>query len=125
MILKNSLYTIEKNEAEGSGWRFDISLHADHLIYQSHFPGQPITPGACLIQMAKELLEERLSLSLRIIRIKDVKFVSVISPLETPHITFHYQKVSDVSAEGEVSATVSVADGERVFSSIVFTCKSC
>lgn len=125
MTLKNSLYTIVKNEADGPGWRYDIALQPDHFIYQAHFPGQPITPGACIIQMAKEMLEEHLSLSLHIHHIKDVKFVSVISPLDTPRISFLYQKISEESDQGEVKATVSVQDGEKILSTLVFTCKTC
>lgn len=125
MILKNSLYKIEKSETEGQGCRYHLALDPDHFIYQAHFPGQPITPGACLIQMAKELLEEHLSQALLIQHIKDVKFIATVSPIDTPHIIFNYQKISETDPQGEVKATVSIEDGEKVYSTIVFTCKAC
>ena len=81
MILKNSLYVIEgQSVAEGTVC-YDIRLQADHTIYKAHFPGEPITPGVCVIQMAKELLEDYLQRRLTIKAVKNVKFLAVVSPL--------------------------------------------
>ena len=30
---------------------WQVQLNADHYIYRAHFPGNPITPGVCLVQM--------------------------------------------------------------------------
>ena len=58
MELKNSLYQITGKETNGTAVSYDLQLDASHVIYQAHFPGEPITPGVCIIQIAKELLEE-------------------------------------------------------------------
>ena len=55
MILKNSLYTIADKRMEGSGIFYQILLDKNHFIYKAHFPNEPITPGVCIIQIAKEL----------------------------------------------------------------------
>ena len=57
MTLKNKLYTITDMEHEGGTARFSLNLNAAHEIYEAHFPGEPVTPGVCLVQMAGELLE--------------------------------------------------------------------
>ena len=57
MKLLNSLYSIRSKDVTDSFVRYDIHLDASHFIYQAHFPGDPITPGVCIIQIAKELLE--------------------------------------------------------------------
>ena len=33
---------------------FNVILNPDHLIYKAHFPGQPVTPGVCILQMIQE-----------------------------------------------------------------------
>ena len=80
MVLKDSLYSIQKKQQQESAVCYDLALHADHFIYQAHFPGEPITPGVCVIQMAKELLEDHLQRPLAVSTVKNVKFLNVISP---------------------------------------------
>ena len=45
MRLINKMFSIV---SEGETVR--IQLHPEHVIYQAHFPGSPITPGVCIIQ---------------------------------------------------------------------------
>lgn len=118
MLLKNSLYTIEKSEKLTSsdeivGGSFLLRLNPDHVIYQAHFPGEPITPGVCIVQMGKELMEELLAKSLEVARVKNVKFLSVISPENTTSITYTFRKV-EWSADGkEVKAQIVVTSGDE------------
>ncbi len=121
MILKNSLYTIVSADAQSGGLPcYDIALRADHPIYQAHFPGQPITPGVCIIQIAKELLEEHLGRQLLIRAIKNVKFVGIISPVETPEVTYRFDKI-EATAAG-VKSQVTVHHGATELTKISFTC---
>ena len=58
MKLLNDLYSIiSRTDGEGR-CDFTIELNPQHFIYKAHFPGEPITPGVCIMQIAKELLEE-------------------------------------------------------------------
>jgi hypothetical protein len=66
-----------------------ISLNKNHFVYKAHFPGNPITPGACIIQICKELIEHELQRTLFIRKVLNVKFLSVIDP-ET-HNTFQVE----------------------------------
>lgn len=43
-------------------------------IYAAHFPGYPITPGVCVVQMALELMGKQLTSA------KDIKFVLPVMP---------------------------------------------
>lgn len=125
MLLKNSLYTIEKSEKltssdEMVGGIFLLRLNPDHVIYQAHFPGEPITPGVCIVQMGKELMEELLDKSLEVARVKNVKFLSVISPKDTTSITYTFRKV-EWSADGkEVKAQIVVTSGDEAKAKISF-----
>ena len=79
MQLKNHLYTIVETDKQGnlqqkcqevlssrSNTSFRLRLNPEHFIYQAHFPGEPVTPGVCILQIGKELLAELLQESLEI-----------------------------------------------------------
>ena len=120
MILKDSLYTIEGQQSQEGAVCFDISLQPDHFIYQAHFPGEPITPGVCVVQIAKELLEEHLQRPLAIKAVKNVKFLAVVSPLEHPQVRYTFRQIQDTPEA--VTAQVDVADGDTSMTAISFTC---
>ena len=121
MKLKNSLYTITRQATQETGASYDLTLHAAHVIYQAHFPGQPITPGVCIIQIAKELLEDYVGQPLEVQRVKNIKFLSVISPVETPAVTYLLQKVTQEDAG--YKAQVEVVTGDKALAKISFYCK--
>lgn len=121
MILKNSLYVIEGQSASEGAVCYDIRLQPEHTIYKAHFPGEPITPGVCVIQIAKELLEEHLQRPLAIKAVKNVKFLAVVSPLEHPCVRYTFRQIQDTSEV--VTAQVDVSDGETSLTAISFTCK--
>lgn len=99
MILKNSLYKVLHKEMDAAGITYSVELDSEHFIFKAHFPGQPIMPGVCIVQMVKELLEDCLGKSFRISRIKNVKFLSVISPLETSSLLCRLAKLEECAAE--------------------------
>lgn len=87
MKLINDFFTIEgKHESEGT-IEYLLALNSGHFIYKAHFPGEPITPGVCIIQMVKELAEEHLGMELNVKKVKNVKFLNIISPVSTPKVT--------------------------------------
>lgn len=80
MRLNRNLYNIVDKETVGEVTTYKITLITSCIIYDAHFPGMPITPGVCQIQMIKELLEDHLNLTLMIAGVKNAKFVSVLTP---------------------------------------------
>lgn len=120
MILKDSLYTIEGQQSGEGTIVYDIRLQPDHTIYRAHFPGEPITPGVCIIQIAKELLEHHLQRPLAIKAVKNVKFLALVSPLE--HLSVRYTFRQLQQAPDAVTAQVDVTDGDTTLTSISFTC---
>ncbi len=57
-----------------------IKIDPGHAIFQGHFPGQPVLPGACMVQMLKEVLQNTLRIHTRLIKADSVKFLTVINP---------------------------------------------
>lgn len=106
MQLRNSLYTIVRADT-GSG-TFTLRLLPECFIYQAHFPGRPVTPGVCIVQMGVELIEELTGRRLRLVRIKNVKFLSPLVP-DTELVGATLALVPSM-AQVEAKITLQVAD---------------
>lgn len=121
MILQNNLYTVKSNSQSDEGFEYHICLNADSVIYKAHFPGQPITPGVCIIQIAQELYELETTHALSIVKIKNVKFLSVMIPDQGNSFVYKFRKISE---EGElVKFQVSVTSEDTTFSRMSLVCK--
>lgn len=96
-MLKGNLYDIVSIETAGGKTVAAVRLHPECEIYAGHFPGRPITPGVCLVTIAKEIVEELKSAHLHICEAKDIKFLSLVTPDLTPEIRYEL-------SEGEKNA---------------------
>lgn len=123
MKLQNSLYCIVSKEEAEASVSYDIQLDANHFIYQVHFPGEPITPGVCIIQIAKELLEDVVGERLLIQAVKNVKFLHVISPVEMPHITYVFEKITFDDTMKTTKVVALVNHDDTPLAKLSFTCK--
>ena len=122
MILKNSLYTISDKRTDGKSILYQILLDKNHFIYKAHFPNEPITPGVCIIQIAKELLEDYLHEEYEISHVKNIKFLSVLSPLSTPSVTYTFDKITVLPDSNECKTQIQVQQDDVLFAklSIIF-----
>ena len=116
MKLNGELFRIE-SRMEGlpqgqSG--FNVILNPDHLIYKAHFPGQPVTPGVCILQMLQELLSVQYDKQLFIKNIKNAKFISMMSPVTDSRVSVVFSSVtqeeSGLKAQGVVTRRDNSAD---------------
>jgi 3-hydroxyacyl-[acyl-carrier-protein] dehydratase len=119
-MLENSFYTVEKIESAGKKYYVGVVLNPSHNIYKAHFPGNPVTPGVCLLQMALELLNLKFERKLRLVQAKNIKYLKVINPLENPKIEFVIQYNTE---DDLIFADISIIAGETVFTRINATYK--
>jgi putative 3-hydroxymyristoyl/3-hydroxydecanoyl-(acyl carrier protein) dehydratase len=127
MKLKNNLYKIISKEEVNSIFNYTVELNPSCMIYEAHFPGEPITPGVCIVQIGKEVIEDLLleqssvSRILEIIKAKKIKFLSVISPNETPILTYQVRKLvfSDDKMTVETQIVVNSDDKSMAKISLV------
>lgn len=120
MRLKDSLYTVADSRLTEGGAEYDIRLNPEHFIYAAHFPGEPITPGVCIMQTVVELLSLYVGTELELSSVKSIKFLKIISPAEVTELTWHIGKVQNLG--GEVKAQFSVTSGEDVYAKLSLTC---
>lgn len=57
-----------------------LKWNESHAIFKGHFPGQPVVPGVCMIQLVMEVLETALGNRLQLLRSDNIKFLHFIDP---------------------------------------------
>lgn len=88
-------------------------LEIDQLnkIFKGHFPDQPVVPGACMLQIVKEILANALNKPLRLTKADNIKFLTLVEPSTASlQINIAY-KLSD----NDIKVSVSLFSGEVVF----------
>jgi 3-hydroxyacyl-[acyl-carrier-protein] dehydratase len=90
-MLKNNLYFIKKIATTSSSIDAHVELSVQHAIFEGHFPGHPVLPGACMLQMVKELLETFFEKPLQLAKADDVRFSAMVDPTVNKELTFAIQ----------------------------------
>ena len=86
MLIKD-YYTIENVSKQADGTtRFAISLKPDCPVYEGHFPGQPVSPGVCNIQMIKECAEQVAGKSLLMNNLQQARLTVLMTPGTHPEV---------------------------------------
>jgi 3-hydroxyacyl-[acyl-carrier-protein] dehydratase len=94
-------------------YRFTLELNPAHPVYEGHFPGNPVVPGVCQVQMISELLSGIKGYALRLIQSDNVKFLSLMVPGTNRIIKAELQVRT--AADGEISVNATLQGGEITF----------
>jgi len=113
MLIKD-YYTIEAIREEEDIKYFDVALNPECEVYKGHFPGDPISPGVCNIQMIKECAEHAAGKSLTISNVLQCRFISLVTPVEVPKATI---KVKLDESDGKYILNSSLFSGETEYMS--------
>lgn len=107
MLLKD-FYKVEKLEKTDEGkYTAVVFLNKEHDIFKGHFPGNPVTPGVCMMQIIKELTQEILGSSLIMTSSSNVKFMALINPEVNPTLKLDLEISGDLATEIKVKNTTS------------------
>lgn len=90
-----------------------LKLNGTHPIYLGHFPGNPVVPGVCQIQMVKELIEKTVNHSVNLIESDNIKFLNMINPQENPLLECNLLLRTTSDQQFIVNATL--ASGSAIF----------
>jgi 3-hydroxyacyl-[acyl-carrier-protein] dehydratase len=97
-MLANSLYKVLSKQSDAGKVNARISFDKSHRIFEGHFPGHPVVPGVCMMQIVRELMESDQSCRLKIAVGNNMKFMNIIDP--------------DKNAEVEVTVSYSLAGAD-------------
>ena len=89
--------------------RLGINKASD--IFNGHFPGHPVVPGACMLQIVKEVLEKALDTSLLLKKADHLKFMVMIDPGNTQAVDL---EVSYKFVEDAYTVTAKLMSAEVV-----------
>lgn len=97
-MLQDDFYTIANSEVTANTIVCDIELNSGHDIYRGHFPGQPVMPGACMLQIVNEVLASLTGKPVKLSSAADIKFLQMVNPLETPalKLTIQFTQAGDM-----------------------------
>lgn len=112
-MLQGNFFRINKSEISGFEIKAELVLNASHKIFEGHFPGQPVVPGVCMMQMVKEILEQAIGEKTKLIQASEMKFLAVINPQETNMIQAFLKYAQDENGTIDVSATLQ--KGELIY----------
>ena len=107
-MLQGILYETIAVDAAGA----TVRLLPESPVYRGHFPGYPITPGVCLVEIALELIAEMAGQAghdgkVRLVAAKNIKFTSPIIPTQGTELRFN------LGGEGS-ERTVEILSGETL-----------
>ncbi len=107
-MLQGILYETIAVDAAGA----TVRLLPESPVYAGHFPGYPITPGVCLVEIALELIAEMAGQAghdgkVRLVAAKNIKFTSPIIPTPGTELRFN------LGGEGS-ERTVEILSGETL-----------
>ena len=104
-MLVNDFFTIRKLEEEGFEIRAELVINANHKIFEGHFPGHPVVPGVCMMQMVKEIIEKVVAEKTNLVRAGEMKFLAIIDPKENNMIRATLKYNIEENGNMAVSAT--------------------
>ena len=114
MNFLDHLFTIQSTEATENGFTVRLRCNPSHPVYQAHFPGNPITPGACLLKTAGEMLQQKLGRPLFLKSSKNIKYLSLLVPEEGKEVCFNFSNFAEV--EKGCKTQLVIADATSVYS---------
>lgn len=89
MTVLNNFYTTIACTCDGQALQAEITINPAHEIFEGHFPGQPVVPGVCMIQIIKELMEQSMNQQLLFSKGHQIKFLQLLVPDEKDMIQVH------------------------------------
>src|SRR5476651_1592190 len=110
-MLKGHFYHITSTAQHDNVITAALHFDSAHPIFSGHFPGQPVVPGACMLQMVKEILTDSLQHNYRLKKADHLKFMAPVDPrvaedleLKLTHKTFEcgLQITASLSANGVI-----------------------
>ena len=112
-MLADNFYHIISYIQEENRLKATLRLNKESPVFEGHFPGNPIVPGVCSIQIITELTEKATSEKLMLSSADNLKFLGVINPDETPEIDI--ELAFKVTEKGKIDVTATIEKEDAIF----------
>ena len=112
-MLLHSFFNILDTSKEEDKTIVHVELNKNHQIFEGHFPGNPVVPGVCMIQMIREVLEVIQSKKLQLTVADEIKFLNIVNPLSTKLLTLEIK--NRPKSENPLSYNIIITDGQIIY----------
>lgn len=109
-MLKTPLFKIMSLSHKNNAVNVSLKIYKRSEIFKGHFPGQPVVPGAAMLQVVKEVAEKAFDAPLRLIKADNIKFLSLVEPSTLLlQLTISYQLI-----DNDIKVVATLTAGEIV-----------
>jgi 3-hydroxyacyl-[acyl-carrier-protein] dehydratase len=112
-MLLGDFFSLSYLKTENQTVRATFLLNSNHRIFEGHFPGFPVVPGVCMLQMIKETFEHAMKKQTLLKKADHLKFLSVINPLETTNVEAELN--FNIRKDHLIELTASIYNENRIF----------
>lgn len=121
MPFLDNLFIIKSVEETENGFTARLCCNPAHPVYQAHFPDNPITPGACLLKTACEVLQQKMGRPLYLKSSKNIKYLNLLIPAKEKEIRFEFSNITEI--EMGCKAQLVIIDENSVYAkmSLIFS----
>jgi 3-hydroxyacyl-[acyl-carrier-protein] dehydratase len=110
-MLNNAIYTVIALDHTNTAVNAVLEINEHNDIFKGHFPDHPVLPGACMLQIVKEVFENVMGKNYQLQKADNLKFLTLIDPQKNNilHLEINYQ-----IEESEIKVTANLATDEHV-----------
>ncbi|MEI6124872.1 MAG: 3-hydroxyacyl-ACP dehydratase [Bacteroidota bacterium] len=112
-MLLHSFFKIVSTTQQSEKNLVEVEINASHKIFEGHFPGNPVVPGVCLVQMIRETIEVLQHKTFRLKKADEIKFMNMVVPPQNCKLTLEIQQRT--KTENPYAYSVIITDGQTVF----------
>ena len=103
-MLQGDFFHVTSLDSADHTTRAILEIDPAHVIFKGHFPGQPVVPGVCMMQMVKEITEAVLGRETRLVKAEQLKFLALLIPAESRQLRMELKLSTRENGETGVDA---------------------
>jgi 3-hydroxyacyl-[acyl-carrier-protein] dehydratase len=112
-MLQGDFFHITTLQTTDNTTKVLLEINPAHAIFEGHFPGQPVVPGVCLMQMVKEITEKALGKETRLVKADQIKFLALLIPAENQPLQMELK--FSTRENGETGVDAQLVNDTTVF----------
>lgn len=75
-----SVFKIYAKDRQGDRFRYEAEVDWAAAVFTGHFPGMPVVPGVCLLNLVKMCIKEETGVSYCLSAVNECKFLAPLTP---------------------------------------------
>ena len=101
-----------KPEKTDENYKIEVELNDECAVYKGHFPGNPISPGVCNMNMIRQCAEQITGARLRIKEIAHCRFLALITPKTEKYLTVNISFSEEENSTFTIIASICDNSGK-------------